>query len=154
MRMKKMEKIIYIHTENKLNKIYITLFYIFIMAQNFFSQFTNYYHRKIKTPFSYINLKINGTGKIYSDDYSGDKPNIIIINNKINYTTTEINNTYYFDILENNINNIILIWDRKVESTDNMFMECNKIIEIDLSNFIPSCVKTMKNLNNNFYSHS
>ena len=51
--------------KNKLNKILINLFYFFIMVKNFFSQFINYYHRKIEFTSSYINLKINGTGNIY-----------------------------------------------------------------------------------------
>ena len=95
-----------------------------------------------------MNLKTNGTVniKLYSDNYTGVKPDIIIINNSINYTKNEINNTYNFSDSENNINNITLIWDNLLTSTKYMFFHCENIIEIDLSNFNTSSVTIMKNM--------
>ena len=102
--------------------------------------------QKIIFSFSYINLKTNGTNniKIYSDDFE-DKPDIITINNIINYTNTNITNIYNFNNSEYT-NNITLIWNNPLNSTANMFSICENIIEIDLSNFDTSSVTTMKSM--------
>ena len=121
---------------------YILLF--FILIKNFSSLFIKCYQREIEYAFSYIDLKIIGTGniKLYSDLFKGDKPNIIV-GDKINFTSNEINNVYYFANSEIIINNITRIWDNPLESTVNMFAECQNIIEINLSNFDSSKVTNM-----------
>ena len=122
--------------------IYIILF---IISKIFFSNFIKCNHRKIELSLSYINLKIKGSGdiKIYSDEYKGDIPDVITINNIINLTNTEIRNTYNFANSGNNINNITLIWNNPLNSTFRMFSSCTKIIEIDFSNFDASSVTDM-----------
>ena len=136
-------------SKDKCNKIYIIYLYFFIISKIFFSQFIKCYNRKIELATSYINLKINGTGnmKIYSENYLSEKPDIIIIiNNNINYTKTNIVNTYYFNSSENYINDIKLIWDKPINSTINMFKNCYNIIEIDLSSFDTTSVTTMESM--------
>ena len=92
----------------------------------FFSLFIKCNQKKIISASSYINVKIRGTDEInaYSKLYYGNKPNIIIINNKINYTNSAINQTYNLDIANNDINNITLIWDNPLTFTVNLFRDC------------------------------
>ena len=52
------------NNKNKYYKIYIFYFYYFINIEIFSSQFIKCYDRKIECSSSYINLKINATGKI------------------------------------------------------------------------------------------
>ena len=132
--------------KDKYNIIYIIYFYLFIISKIFFSQYIKCNYRKIEYEYSYINLKINGTGDINilsslfnSDDY----PSTIIINN---IEQNVIKNSYYFNEQENNINNITMIWNKSLESTNSMFHSCDKIIEIDLSNFDTSSVKSMNGM--------
>ena len=134
----------------KLNSIQIIFFYYFILNAILFSHFIKSNNRKIKLSYSFISLRIKDTGdiNILSNSYLGDDPDIIIINNKNNYTNREIKRNYVFD---NSENNITLIWDIPPSSTNNMFKSCNKIIEIDLSNFDSSLVTDMGNM---FYSCS
>ena len=108
----------------------------------FFSLFIKCNHKKIISASSYINVKIRGTDEInaYSKLYYGNKPNIIIINNKINYTNSAINQTYNLDIANNDINNITLIWNNPLTFTVNSFRDCLNITEIDFSNFDSSRV--------------
>ena len=121
----------------KLNMIYMFLFYDIILNIIFFSLFIKCNHKKIISASSYINVKIRGTDEInvYSKLYYGNKPNIIIINNKINYTNSAINHTYNLDNANNDINNITLIWNNPLTFTVNLFRDCLNITEIDFSNF-------------------
>ena len=112
----------------------------------FFSQFIKCNNRKIEFYNSYINLKTKGTDNIRFFVLPRiDYPTTIIINNKINFTN-DISDSYDFDISDNNINNITLIWNKSLTSTETMFWNCEKIIEIDLSNFDTSSVTTMKSM--------
>ena len=90
---------------------------------------------------SYIIIKTNVTGniKIISDSFS-PLPDEVIINGEVN--TTSINE-YYLNAPENII---ILIWNKELTCTDNMFKECSNIAEIDLSNFDTSLVTSMRNM--------
>ena len=86
-----------------------------------------------------IKLKIKGIGlnKIFSSDTNFPVdfyPNLILINN-INKEI--INHTYYFD---EDFNEVELIWNFTIRHSYYMFKECNKITEIDLSNFDSSLV--------------
>ena len=112
----------------------------------FFSQFIKCNNRKIEFYNSYINLKTKGTDNIRFFVLPRiDYLTTIIINNKINFTN-DISDSYDFDISDNNINNITLIWNKSLTSTETMFWNCEKIIEIDLSNFDTSSVTTMKSM--------
>ena len=130
----------------KLNKINIISLYVFILNISFFIQFVECNHRKIELFSSYINLKTIGTGQIrvFSSYYDKNNyPTAIIINNRINHTNSEINNEYYLD---NEENNITLIWDEPPTTTTKMFQYCKNIIEIDLSNFKTNNVTTMEGM--------
>ena len=133
------------YTKNNKNKIYNFYIFLFIISKVFLSHFIKCSHRKIELSSSYINLKTMGSRdiKVYSDEYKGDKPDVIIINNKINLTKNEIRNTHNFENSGNNINNITLIWNNPLNSTSQMFRGCDNIIEIDFSNFDASSVTDM-----------
>ena len=133
------------YTKNNKNKIYNFYIFLFIISKVFLSHFIKSSHRKIELSSSYINLKTMGSRdiKVYSDEYKGDKPDVIIINNKINLTKNEIRNTHNFENSGNNINNITLIWNNPLNSTSQMFRRCDNIIEINFSNFDASSVTDM-----------
>ena len=132
----------------KFNNIYNISYFIIISYLVIFSHFIKCNDRKIELASSYIKLKTNGTGaiKLYSNIYQNLKPDIVIINDKINHTIDKTPYIYNFSKLENNINNITLIWNNPLDSTNNMFQDCKKIIEIDLSNFDASEVSEMKSM--------
>ena len=136
--------------KDKYNKISMIYFYLFILYQIFFSQFIKCCNIKIKLSFSYINLKTNRTNniKIYSDSYHGVKPDIITVNNMLNYTNPDIRNIYNITNSEYNISNITLIWNNPLNSTKNLFSDCKNITEIDLSNFDTSKVTEMESMFN------
>ena len=106
------------------------------------SQFIKCYFRKIELSSYYTNLKIKSTGniKILSENYRGEAPDIITINNE-NYTMDKIDTA---NNLENNIINITLIWNNYITSTSFMFYGCDDIIEMDLSHFDTSNVENME----------
>ena len=128
----------------KFNKSYIIFFYDIILKIIIFSQFIKCNKRKIELASSFINLKTKGSGniKIFSNNNGVIGPNNVSINN----IDSELKNIYHFNNQENDINNIILIWDNPPSSTNNLFNGCNKIIEIDLSNFDSSNVINMENM--------
>jgi len=97
--------------------------------------------RKLQVNFSYILLKTQGTG--FVTIFNGENkflPNEIYIND---IKANEIKRQYYFDDSDDIINNFKLIWYNEINSTKNMFYTCNKIIEIDFSNFDTSEVTDM-----------
>ena len=106
--------------KDNLNKIYIIYFYLFLLSEILFLQFIKCYNIKFQLAFTYVGFKINGTGniKIYSNIYKGPLPNFININNKINYTNSEINNSYCFNNSENDINNITLAFNNPINPTE------------------------------------
>jgi len=125
---------------NKYKKKYFIYFYLLFISKIFFSQFIKCNYRKIKLEYSYIDLKVKGTGNIniLSSIFNRNSyPTTIIINNEIQ---NEIKNSYNFNEQENNINNITMIWNKSPENTFYMFSGCDKIIEIDLSNFDSSSI--------------
>ena len=130
----------------KFNRIYIIYFYSIIFKIIFILQFIKCINRKIELAYSLINLKIigNGTINIFSNNYNGDKPKTIIINNLTKYNNSEVNKYYNFSNFESDINNITLIWETPPSSTSNLFKNCKNIIEIDLSNFDSSQVNNME----------
>ena len=91
-----------------------------------------------------IYLKIEGTGNIpiFSSNFFINKniPDEIYINN---ISQTQKNREYNFNDAYNNINNVTLIWNKMLDTTYYMFDGCNKIIEIDFSEFDTSLVTKM-----------
>ena len=130
-------------------KIYNISFYLIALNILLFSQLIKCNFKKIELSNSYIDLKTKGTGiiNIFSEDFSVENyPTNIVINNIINYDYNETPNKYDFTDIENDINNIRLIWEEPPISACNMFKECDKIIEIDFSNFDSSRITTMENM--------
>ena len=120
--------------KDKYNQFYFIYFYFFTIYKILFLQFINCNHRKIEFASSYIKLKTKGTDQIKILNYNyflEYKPNIISVNNNINYTNNEINN----NDLDNEINNITIIWENPPESAYHMFSDCGKIIEIEYLSF-------------------
>ena len=101
--------------------------------------------RKINYNNNYITLKINEIGNItiynkrnLCKDEAAPIPDKIYIN-EINQS--EIKSFYFFNQTNNEIK---LVWKNIINSTACMFSGCNKINEIDLSNFDTSLVTDMK----------
>ena len=96
-------------------------------------------NQKLLLKVSEVTIKINTKGNItiLSDNFfQRYNPLQIYING---YLQENITNKYYF----NKTSIINLIWNNTIESTENMFIGCNKITEIDLSNFDTSQVTNM-----------
>ena len=94
--------------------------------------------------FTEINLKINATGnnKILSDDFfKANRPHEIYLNDSF---MDEIKNEYYFNNTE--IVTVKIRWNNSIETTENMFSNCDSIIEIDLSNFNTSQTTDMSSM--------
>ena len=90
---------------------------------------------------SEITLKTKEIGniKILSDNFFNNyKPCEV----KINGNPKNINNSYVFD----SESITIITWNININSTKEMFSNCDKIIEIDLSNFDTSQVKDMNSM--------
>ena len=99
--------------------------------------------------FTEINLKINaiGNNKILSDYFFEiNRPCEIYINDSL---VGEIKNEYYINNTE--IIAIKIRWNNSIETTENMFSNCDSIIEIDLSNFNTSHTTNMSSM---FYNCS
>ena len=94
---------------------------------------------------STINLTINGNGEHQFLNYSyQSKPSRLIIDGKL---LNKSDNDKY--VLNNDFNNnVTLIFDEQLESCEYMFSGIKQIIEIDLSNFDSSKVKSMKSMFN------
>ena len=124
-----------------LRKIRFIPHFVIALYLIFSSQIIQSNYRIIESTFSSINLKVNGTGdiKIFGDSYV-NKPDIVIINNE---NKSEITNTYH---LENDFNNITLIWDKAPNKSTSMFDSCNRLNEIDLSNFDTSEITDMSSM--------
>ena len=122
----------------KLLNIFLYSFMLFI---NLFILLCQCNRAKILFHFSELTLKVKGIGEITilsNYFYQRYKPNQIYINNSLENITE---NRYYF--INSEINTIRMEWNYKIENTSSMFRDCNKIIEIDLSNFDTSQVKEM-----------
>ena len=122
-------------------KTFNIFLYLIILFINLIILLCECSREKIILNFSEIILKINGTGNItiLSDNFfQRYKPDQIYIVDSFDYITT---NEYYFTNTE--IYTIRIKWNNILQSTNYMFLDCNKIIEIDLSNFNSSKVNNM-----------
>jgi len=108
-------------------KSYILLSFIISLSQN---------------KENYINMTINGSGKIQIL-FSKEKPSKVLYNgNDIEFI--EESNKYYINSLENKDNIVIIKFDDTINYLD--FMECYSIISIDLSNFDSSSITNMNSM--------
>ena len=87
-------------------------------------------------------MKIKSKGNIKIFDNSYIRPNEIFING---IKQNNINPYYNLDKFDNEVK---LIWNQKIGITTFMFLECDKINEIDLSNFDTSKVTDMMSMFN------
>ena len=85
---------------------------------------------KIYSYFSNITLKIIGSGEQIFFSYQETPPDKVYINNNIELNP--INNTYNFTENENFVK---LVWNDKINNCNNLFIGCNNIVLVDLSNF-------------------
>ena len=139
-------------------KIYKKLFNIFLLFLScLFLQFQQKAHYQLRNFIlcsSNITIKINTTGiqSIFYDNCKTNEcgwnfPDTIYLNgNLINNIDPKINLT------KEGENTIILEWNNKLNSTNNMFRDCINIKEIDLSQFDSSLVTRMSSMFMNCYS--
>ena len=110
-------------------------FYYLIISDiiNYFKIWKSYYlkiHQKFKSK-DFIDILSN---------FFDNLPNEIYIND---IQQRNITKNYYFNQTETNISDVKLIWNREISSCFAMFCDCEKIIEIYLSNFNASRVANM-----------
>ena len=112
-------------------KTYISLFFITIYF-NITTSIKAEHNVVYTSNLSKIIIKINSTGEqnIFSSSFN-NYPNSIIINN--NNQLTNINSNTLS--LNDPFNTIELIWENDLTNCEKMFSQCDKIIEIDLSQF-------------------
>ena len=129
-----------------MNKWFIFLI-VYLMIQQIF--LTNNIYNKITLCDNYIKAKIIGPGnkKIYGDYhnlpswlYPFRPPDVIYINGEMKYYEGE--SSSYYDLNENE-NEIKLEWSNEIDNCNGMFLYCDDIKEIDLSNFNSSKVTQM-----------
>ena len=125
---------------------FTTLLLYLITSLNYTSILCAFNTRSFFFKLSEIILKTNGTGIITIlsyDFFNKYNPNGIYINDILQ---KENKNKYNFTNHENNINKVRITWDRSINSTENMFSGCNKIVEMDLSKFKATDVITMNSM--------
>ena len=129
------------------------LFFSFLFLQ--FQQKTIYRLRNCFLGGSNITITINATGYqliFYNncttiDECGWDYPNRIYLNGNLTNTSEP-----YIILTEKGTKTIILEWENKLNSTNNMFLDCINIIEIDLSQFDSSSVTRMSAMFKNCHS--
>ena len=98
--------------------------------------------RNLKNYISEIHLVIKGKGKQEIIRYGFNTyPSEVIVNG-----ISKGNTCKQTCILDENINNVTIKFDKQIKSCRNMFYNLEKIIEIDLSNFDASEVNNMKGM--------
>ena len=128
-------------------KAIIKNFIIFILIFLAFQNFPKCNNICLKYQISYkvnqVILKVDGVGykTILSSRYYNCPSRIYINGMSIPFNSNNCNRVN----VENNGSIITLEWDNAITTSDNMFESCNDIIEIDMTNFNTSLVKTMKN---------
>ena len=118
-------------------KYSITFTFIII----FFVSLISIYNKDIKIYFSEINLIIRGKNEqnILSEEFSFD-PDQVFVNGILN------NSCIKTCFLNNELNNITIIFNNNLESCSNMFKNLDNILEVDLSNFDNSKVTLMDSM--------
>ena len=115
-----------------------------IQIINIFNQIITYnINHLIYFRLSYITLKIKGLGfnNILGNNFNKSLyPNEVYINGN---KTDIINNSYYFNQTDNYVE---LRWDNPINNCINMFKQCSKITELNLSNFNTSLVINMNHM--------
>ena len=111
--------------------LYFEFYLIFFLLISFIKLINN----------SEINIIIQGNGirNILNNEFYLD-PSDVIVNGK---SKPECNRSCQFI---NGLNNVTIKFDTKIESCENMFYEIKNVIEIDLSKFDASNVKTMNKM--------
>ena len=115
----------------------ISLIFIIILSLHFQSsnKINSKYQFIIYTALNQIKITIKGTGtqSIINSDFSY-KPNKIVYNNEEkSFSSAAL-------YLNSNINSVILKFSLRLSICCNMFGGCNKITEVDLTNFDASLV--------------
>ena len=127
---------------NLKQKYYLSKWIIFIFLLKFVSINTILHKptRNLINYYSEIHLVVQGEGTQYflSKNYKGIRPFEIILNG-----TEKIENPW--DIGEDR-NNITLKFNEKIKDCEGMFSYLDNILEIDLSSFNMSYVKTMQSM--------
>ena len=118
-------------------KYSITFTFIII----FFVSLISIYNKDIKIYFSEINLIIRGKNEqnILSEEFSFD-PDQVFVNGILN------NSCIKTCFLNNELNDITIIFNNNLESCSNMFKNLDNILEVDLSNFDTSKVTLMDSM--------
>ncbi len=121
--------------KNKILSLFIFLlnFINFIQSENFINK---------KDTKSIIDLKIKGN-ELQKILGSRPFPDLIYLNGNITLID-ELG--YIFIENDNEINEVTLIWMKKINTCEYLFNSSNNIIEIDLSNFDTSLVTSMKGM--------
>ena len=114
---------------------------ILIIFISSFINFNGCNPRIILSKISEITLKINGTGdiKIFYENYNFGEFEVFINGNFQNISKY----IYHF---ENNLNDIKIVSKDTLFSASNMFIECDSITEINLSNFDSSQITDMESM--------
>ena len=142
-------KCIYNFNENNESKTKIKLkiryLYIFLIIgiilfsikyiNNYEWNSNNYFFSKTNQ----ITLKVKGTGStsIFYSSFSTYLSQVKLNNNAITVSSSITISS------SSSGNTVILIWNSQISNCNNMFQNCNKIIEIDLSEFVSSSVSSM-----------
>ena len=130
----------------KFKKLYFSL-NMFIFYINIILLLCKYKQRTLFFKSSEVTLKIKETGniKIFSDNFFKKYSHCEVYLNDSFFGKD--NNEYYFESYNSNKINIIkIIFNDSILTTKNMFEKCDKIIEIDLTNFDTSKVNDMSRM--------
>jgi len=130
----------YIKIKNQNRKIFIWFFIIINIINIVYSENNN---RSLEIQnIIYIKVRGNESQKIIR---STELPNLVYINN-----TEEIeiqkNGLIYIESNSEDINEIKIIWNKKLDNLKNLFYSLESVIEIDLPEFDTSEVTTMENM--------
>ena len=109
--------------------------------------------RELMFELSVVTVKVKGEGniKLFSDKFFQAYNHCEIYLND-NFYDEDKNEFFFNSTNSENLNIIQIIWNDTIQTTENMFENCNTIIEIDLSNFDTSKVSNMSKMFSNCLS--
>ena len=127
--------------KRKINKIHLLFYKLFLLLLKYFlvELMIAMNVRNINNFYSEINLVIKGNGNQSLLSSRFDKEPYEVLVNGVSKRNLCKNTC----ILEEDTNNISLIFDMEIDFCDFMFFKCRNIIYMDLSNFNASKVKSM-----------